>query len=72
MLSWIFRNRARMQIVYGTVEPPPLAGARFGRSHGGDARRPDGLGLPPAPARPGELRRFGRRVEMRPMPRRVG
>ena len=30
VLSWIFRHKNRLQVVYGAVETPPLAGARFG------------------------------------------
>ena len=69
MLSWVFRFRARLQVVYGRVESPPLVGARF-------ASRQESLPLPDraqsGPARPGELRLRARgQVEIRPMPRRV-
>ena len=70
MLSWIFRNRARVQIVYGMLEPPALAGARFERGRDGPGRQ--GSAETPGTARPGELRRRGRQLELRPMPRRVG
>lgn len=29
MLSWVFRHRDRLMLVYGRVPPPPLAGRRF-------------------------------------------
>lgn len=69
MLSWIFRNRRRLRVIYGTVPGPALAGALFEEQ------------IPPAlpaaqvdssrPA-PGELRRRKQHVLVRPMPRRMG
>jgi hypothetical protein len=72
VLSWIFRNRSRVQIVYGTLAPPPLAGARFEPAQDGAASGVRASGDSPRPARPGELRRLRKGVELRPMPRRVG
>jgi hypothetical protein len=70
MLAWIFRHRTRLQVVYGRVTPPPLAGTRFAQPappcleqlvEGGDG-----------PLEPGRLRLRARgQVEIRPMPRRV-
>jgi len=64
MLELIFRCRARMAIVYGRVDPRPIAGERFVAA---------ALGRPPAraPERPGELGFRGRALEIRPMPARV-
>jgi hypothetical protein len=67
MLSWIFRHAARLSVIYGTSEPPELAGTRF-------VARPPGDGGPSArrrPLRPGEMRRTKGRCEVRPAARRV-
>jgi hypothetical protein len=67
MLSWVFRHRARLQVIYGRVEGPQLAGERFRL-----IREPAPLAGGPEPARPGEVRLRARgQVEIRPMPRRV-
>jgi hypothetical protein len=67
MLSWVFRNRARLELIYGVVAPPRLAGERFANS---------GPAALPAPRdrelRPGEFRGRGARLVIRPMARRVG
>lgn len=69
MLSWIFRHRARLQVIYGRVEGPPLAGERFRVAGQAVAALP---AAGPDPAAPGELRlRRDGQVEIRPMPRRV-
>ena len=48
MLAWVFRHRARLQVIYGRVEGPALAGERF--------RAPDAGGrievAGPSPAAP--------------------
>ena len=70
MLAWIFRHRARLQVVYGRVPPPPLAGARFSEAEppGLEQLVESGRG----PLEPGRLRLRARgQVEIRPMPRRV-
>jgi hypothetical protein len=68
MLSWVFRHLARLQVIYGRVEGPELAGERF-RISG----QPTPLAAAgPESARPGEVRLRARgQVEIRPMPRRV-
>jgi len=74
MLAWIFRHRSRLQVVYGTVEPPPLAGARFARASALDQAGAGASAIPRdtlGPPRPGELRRKKKTLELRPMPRRV-
>lgn len=67
MLSWIFRHRGRLQVIYGTVAPPRLAGRRFAEPEGEGAAISESR----TRARPGELRRRGRHVVVRPLPRRV-
>jgi hypothetical protein len=70
VLSWIFLHRARLQVIYGRVAPPPLAGERFAGDAGPAtvaSRQRGGRD-----ARPGELWRNGRVIALRPMPRRVG
>ena len=67
MLSWVFRHRARLQVIYGRVEGPKLAGERFNLS-----REPALLAAGPEPTQPGAVRLRARgQVEIRPMPRRV-
>ena len=68
MLSWVFRHRARLQVIYGRVAGPKLAGERFSQG-----QEPEPLAATgPEPARPGEIRLRARgQVEIRPMPRRV-
>jgi len=68
MLSWIFRNRLRLRVIYGTAEVPCLPGARFADGGGGGRTagpRPSGR------QRPGEVRVLRRHVVVRPMPPRV-
>jgi hypothetical protein len=66
MLSWIFRNRARLRTIYGAPTPPALPGARFAR-----APRPQLPVRRARRARPGEVWRTARHVSVRPMPPRV-
>ena len=66
MLSWIFRHRRRLRVIYGVVDSPALPGRRFaGTSPAGADQEPD------RKARPGEVRVLARHVVVRPMPRRV-
>jgi len=68
MLSWIFRNRRRLRVIYGTVPAPELAGPRF---RGSDAHGIPEAAPEPARPRPGELRRRKHHLLLRPMPRRI-
>jgi hypothetical protein len=63
VLDLIFRHRARMQVVYGRVEAPSLAGERFSKPQ----PRPPG----PLPKRPGQIGTRGKAVVAIPMPKRV-
>lgn len=65
MLSWIFRNRLRLRVIYGVEQAPQLPGPRFARGR----RAPPASA--PGRARPGEVRVLSRHVVMRPMPPRV-
>jgi hypothetical protein len=69
MLSWIFRNRLRLRVIYGTAVLPPLPGTRFAEEHrwGWSAGATTRAGR----QRPGEVRVLSRHVVVRPMPRRV-
>jgi hypothetical protein len=66
MLSWIFRHRRRLRVIYGVGEIPALPGRRFaaGGPTEGDLAR---SGRP----RPGEVRVLSRHVVVQPMPPRV-
>ena len=66
MLDLIFRRRARMAVVYGRVDPLPLAGERF---QAPQVARP---ALSAAPQRPGQLGFVGRGLVAKPMPPRAG
>lgn len=66
MLDLIFRRRARMAVVYGRVDPLPLAGERFAGV--ACARQ----ALRSAPERPGEVGFRGKQLVLRPMPARTG
>ena len=68
MLSWIFRNRRRLRVIYGTVPAPALVGARFEEQ---PAPALEAEALATSRPRPGELRRRKQHVLVRPMPRRV-
>jgi hypothetical protein len=64
MLSWIFRHRQRLGVIYGRTRAPALAGPRFSPPRALLSARPADL-------RPGELARRGRFVELRPMHKRA-
>jgi hypothetical protein len=66
MLSWIFRNRRRLRVIYGVAPAPTLAGPRFGSVEAATAALEQG-GKP----RPGEVRVLSRHVVIRPMPPRI-
>ena len=69
MLSWVFRNRLRLRVIYGVAEVPPLPGARFsGRRSPGSGAAAEGRSTR---QRPGEVRVLSRHVVLRPMPPRV-
>jgi hypothetical protein len=68
MLSWIFRNRRRLRVIYGAVPAPALAGPRFREA---DLRELLEEASEPSRPRPGELRRRKHHLVVRPMPRRV-
>jgi len=65
VLSWIFRYRQRLAVVYGRVAPAPLAGERFrgARGEGFEELRPR------EEVRPGRLAWRGRSLIVGPMPR---
>lgn len=69
MLSWIFRHRNRLQVIYGAVAPPPLVGERFAQPP------PDNAGRLPKvrkETRPGAVEAARRGVVvLRPMPPRA-
>ena len=70
VLAWIFRHRARLQVVYGRVPPPRLVGARFAEP--APPRLEELVERGEGPLEPGRLRLRARgQVEIRPMPRRV-
>lgn len=68
MLSWIFRHRQRLGVIYGMAPIPALPGARLQAAPTGG---PMAIAEGEDPVRPGALRRRGRVIELRPMPRRV-
>jgi hypothetical protein len=63
VLDLIFRHRARMQVVYGRVAAPSLAGERFS----GPQPTPPGA----LPKRPGQIGPRGKSTVAIPMPKRV-
>ena len=58
MLSWIFRHRLRLQVIYGAAPLPPLPGTRFAAVEERSARRGRA---------PGTLRRSGGALVVVPM-----
>jgi len=62
VLSWVFRNRERLMIVYGRVAPPPLVGRRFAASSAP-------AGSPGRDRRPGRIVRRRRWTVLVPMRR---
>jgi hypothetical protein len=65
VLSWIFRYRQRLTIIYGRVAPAALAGERF---RGTRTEGFEELG-PRSPVRPGRLAWRGQHLVVAPMPR---
>lgn len=73
MLSWVFRHRARLGVIYGLTPlpaglAPPAPAARPEPEAGGDARTAAREGA--APEAPGSWSRRERWVVLRPMARR--
>ena len=65
MLSWIFRHRQRLLIIYGSEAVPALAGARF-------AGEPQRQEIPVVArvreVRPGGIAWSGKQLWVRPLP----
>ena len=61
MLSWVFRHRERLMLVYGHVQPPPLVGARF-------APLEEPAAASPSERVPGQIVRRQRWTLLVPMP----
>ena len=72
MLSWVYRNRRRLMVIYGVAEELSLPGLRFAPH---PDRRDRGAGEEGAsceePVEPGRLVRRRRWTVVRPMPPRV-
>jgi hypothetical protein len=65
MLSWIFRHRQRLLIIYGSEVAPALAGARFARS---EQRVEIPVVASAREVRPGGIAWSGRQLWLRPLP----
>ena len=65
MLSWIFRHRQRLLIIYGSKAAPALAGARFARK---SQRQEIPVVARAREVRPGGIAWSGKLLWLRPLP----